>query len=119
MKGRLKRVAVNFSDTDRNESVIDAEAAYREFLDRRSKGEDLDLEAFCAERPSLSDALKILHSERRERLMANAPTTPCGGTMTDPLLTFSRRRGEHILPATTDADLEGISSSFRPGLYIS
>ncbi len=97
---------------------FEAESAYGEFLHRRAKGEDIEFEAFCTEWPHLSDALKILHSEYIKKYMANVSTTPYGSEGTDPILTFSRRSGEQILPAVTDAGHEEISTAFHPGLNL-
>ncbi len=40
----------------------EAEEAYVEYLDRRSAGEPVEFEAFCAERPELAPALRDIHA---------------------------------------------------------
>jgi len=49
-----------------------AEKSYREYLDRLARGEELDFEAFCAERPAEASELRGIHRQREEFLRHGA-----------------------------------------------
>jgi len=50
-----------------------AEAAYASYLARVRRGEEVDFDAFCGDRPDLADSLRQLHAALKERAGGDPP----------------------------------------------
>ena len=81
-----------------NEQNLEAEKAFDEFLRRRGMGEEIDFDAFCGERASLSEALRVLHSNQVKGTNAAEPKETSG----TPHLraTTQQTRAHHESPRT-------------------